>query len=135
MPARYRNNSRQEYGPPGKRPDLGTDVGFKPEIQLEPVVPVVKACAVVEEPWSAHPEAMYGHYDNDLAFRIFYEHSTYDDHKAKEWMDEWVYAIRDRKEYIEHYVERFGFDKLMRLKLKPFYSGSVNYGRPLPEVF
>lgn len=99
------------------------------------VCPAYKVCAVVEEPWSAHPEAMYGHYDNDLAFRLYYERCTYTDEEAKKWMDEWVYGVKSRAEYIEHYIERFGYNKLARLKLKPFYSGSVNYGRPLPEVF
>jgi hypothetical protein len=50
-------------------------------------------------------------------------------------MDEWVYGVRNREQYIAHYIERFGYEKLMRLKPKPFYSGSVNYSRPLPEVF
>ncbi len=142
----------------GNAQTWGAHVDFKSEIQLSckkiivtaeeivdddiithdpdrTIVPGFKVCAVVEEPWSAHPEAMYGHYDNDLAYRIFYEHSTYDDRKAKEWMDEWVYGVRDRNQYIAHYIERFGYEKLMRLKPKPFYSGSVNYSRPLPEVF
>jgi len=84
----------------GNAQTWGTYVGFKSKIQLErrkivvsageimddgvvthdpdgTVVPAFKVCAVVEEPWSAHPEAMCGHYDNDLAFRIFYEHSTH----------------------------------------------------------
>ena len=38
-------------------------------------------------------------------------------------------------QYIAHYIERFGYEKLMSLKPKPFYSGSVNDSRPLPEVF
>jgi hypothetical protein len=50
-------------------------------------------------------------------------------------MDEWVYGIKDRQEYIEHYIEKFGYTKLMRLKPKPFYSASVNYSRPVAEVF
>ena len=99
------------------------------------ICPSFKVCAVVEVPWGAHPEAMYGHYDNDLAYRIYFERSTYDDEKTKEWMDEWVYGVKSREEYIAHYVEKFGYSKLMRLKPMPFYSASVNYGRPKPEVF
>jgi glutaconate CoA-transferase subunit A len=99
------------------------------------IVPGYKVCAVVEEPLSAHPKAMYGFYDDDLAYRIYFEQCTYDDEKTKAWMDEWVYGVKNRQEYIEHYIEKFGYSKLMRLKLKPFYSASVNYGRPLAEVY
>ncbi len=99
------------------------------------ICPAFKVCAVVEAPWGAHPEAMYGHYDNDLAYRIYFEHSTYNDEDTKKWMDEWVYGIKDRQEYIEHYIKKFGYAKLMRLKPKPFYSASVNYSRPVAEVF
>jgi glutaconate CoA-transferase, subunit A len=99
------------------------------------ICPAFKVCAVVEEPWGAHPETMYGFYDNDFAFRSYYEHSTYDDSNAKKWMDEWIHGVKNRTEYIAHYIEKFGYGKLMRLKPKPYYSASVNYGRPLPEVF
>ncbi|MHC1724827.1 MAG: CoA transferase subunit A [Syntrophobacteraceae bacterium] len=142
----------------GNAQTWGTHVDFKSEIHLackklivsaEEIVdddiithdpdrtmtPAFKVCAVVQEPWNAHPEAMYGFYDNDLAYRIFYEHSTYDDESTKKWMDEWVFGVSNRQEYIEHYIERFGFSKFMRLKPKPFYSASVNYGRPLSEVY
>lgn len=136
----------------------GTNVDYKSEIHLackkiivtcEEIVdddiiehdpdrtmcPSLKVCAVVEQPWGAHPEGMYGFYDNDFAYRIYYEHETYDDEKAKRWMDEWVYGMKDRDDYIEHYINRFGYKKLTRLKPKPFYSASVNYGRPVPEVY
>jgi len=78
---------------------------------------------------------MYGFYDDDLAYRVYYEQSTYDDEKAKAWLDEWVFGVKNRQEYIEHYIRRFGYAKLARLKPKPFYSASVNYGRPLAEVY
>lgn len=142
----------------GNAQTWGTHVDFKSEVHLsckklivtaEEIVdpdvichdpdrtmcPAFKVCAVVEAPWGAHPEAMYGHYDNDLAYRIHFEHSTYDDENTKKWMDEWVFGVKNREEYITHYIEKFGYSKLMRLKPMPFYSGSVNYGRPKPEVF
>jgi glutaconate CoA-transferase subunit A len=142
----------------GNAQTWGTHVDFKSEVHLackklivtteeivdsdvishdpdRTICPSFKVCAVVEAPWGAHPEAMYGHYDNDLAYRIYFEHSTYDDEKTKEWMDEWVYGVKNRDEYIAHYIEKFGYSKLMRLKPMPFYSASVNYGRPKPEVF
>ena len=82
--------------------------------------PAFKVCAVVEVPWGAHPEAMYGHYDNDLAYRIHFEHSTYDDENTKKWMDEWVFGVKSREEYITHYIEKFGYSKLMRAQPMPF---------------
>ena len=99
------------------------------------VCPAYKVCAVVEEPWGSHPEGMYGHYDNDLAFRLYYEKSTYNDDDAKKWIDEWILGVKNRQEYIEHYIRKFGYAKLARLKPRPFYSASVNYGRPLKEVY
>ena len=46
----------------------------------------------------------------------------------KEWMDEWIFSCRDRPAYLDHYVERFGSDRLQKLVAKPFYSAPANYG-------
>ena len=34
----------------------------------------------------------------------------------------------DRHAYIDHYVEKYGSDRLQKLKAKPFYSAPANYG-------
>jgi glutaconate CoA-transferase subunit A len=43
-------------------------------------------------------------------------------------MAEWIFARQNRQGYIDHYVEKFGSDRLRKLIAKPFYSAPANYG-------
>ena len=99
------------------------------------VVPAHKVCAVVECPWGAHPSEVAGHYDYDLPFRALFFGSASNEEASKAWLDEWVYNVADRQEYIEHYVERFGRDTLLRLKAKPFPSVPADYGFTFKSVW
>ncbi len=92
------------------------------------IVPSHKVCAVVECPWGAHPSELAGHYDNDMVFRAMYFASISSEDTLKAWLDEWVYGMADRKEYMKHYIDTFGTGTLNALKAKPFPSVPADYG-------
>jgi len=92
------------------------------------IIPAFRADAVIEMPWGAHPTEVVGHYNQDrLMYGLFMKAAANGD-SLKEWMDEWVFSCRDRPAYVDHYVERFGSDRLQKLVAKPFYSAPANYG-------
>ena len=92
------------------------------------IVPSHKVCAVVECPWGAHPSEILGHYDYDFPFRALFFGSCSSPEGAKAWMDEWIYNVADRSEYIEHYINRFGQNTLDAFRAKPFKSVPADYG-------
>ncbi len=94
------------------------------------VIPGFKVDAVVEEPWGAHPNTVLGYYGEDDMFRSIFYVSNTNPESLRAFMDEWVYGVEDRGEYIEHYVERFGFEALQKLRAKTRMSESVNFGAP-----
>jgi hypothetical protein len=97
-----------------------------PELTL---APSFRVAAVIPEPWGAHPGHLFGYYDDDRWFRYYYANFySQDDINFKQFMNEWVYGVKDRAEYIAHYVEKFGYNNLIRLKPKPFWSDPINYG-------
>ena len=94
------------------------------------IVPGFKVDAVVEEPWGAHPNAVLGYYGEDEMFRGIFYISNADSNLLRAFMDEWIYGVESRQEYVKKYVERFGFRTLQRLKAKTRMSESVNFGVP-----
>jgi len=92
------------------------------------IVPSHKVCAVVECPWGAHPTELAGHYDCDMIFRALFFGSTGNDESLEKWMDEWIFGMKDRQEYIQHYIELYGDDTLNALKAKPYLSTPADYG-------
>lgn len=92
------------------------------------VVPGFRVCAVVEEPWGAHPAELLGFYDYDMVFRSVFFMQTMSEEGGKAWMDEWVYGVKDRSEYLQHYADRFGVKYLQEIKAKPFPSIPADYG-------
>ncbi len=92
------------------------------------IIPSFRVNAVVLEPWGAHPAEVQGYYDMDFFFRGMLGAMNTNHESIRHFLDEWVYNLESRKEYIEHYIERFGEIYLQRLKAKPYYSTPVNYG-------
>ena len=99
------------------------------------IVPAHKVAAVVECPFGAHPSELAGHYDYDMPFRALFVASSQSPEGMRAWLDEWIYGVSDRKEYIEHYVEKFGGDTLETLKSKPFVSTPADYGFPFTRIW
>jgi len=92
------------------------------------IAPGYKVCAVIECPWGAHPSELAGHYDNDFPFRALLFASLGSPASIKTWMDEWIYGIKSRDEYIKHYSEKLGSESLNSLRAKSSPSVPADYG-------
>jgi glutaconate CoA-transferase subunit A len=98
-------------------------------VRLSPnttIVPGFRVDAVCVEPWGSHPVDCLGYYDMDLPYcaLLYFQGRTEETYKT--WLDEWVFGIQDRKEYIDHYADRFGASKLEKLKAGSLPSATVN---------
>jgi glutaconate CoA-transferase subunit A len=87
------------------------------------VIPGLIVDAVVIEPWGAHPSFAQGYYDRDNAFYADWEQTSRDEAKLQAYLDEWVYGVRDRAEYMKK-------QPMVRKRLAAGkrWSGRVNYG-------
>lgn len=88
------------------------------------ILPGLVVDAVVLEPFGAHPSYAQGYYDRDNAFYLEWDGISRDPDKLRAWLDEWVYGLSGRAEY----VERMGEKRMLGLRPSPAPSGSVNYG-------
>jgi glutaconate CoA-transferase, subunit A len=79
--------------------------------------------AVVKEPFGCHPSFAQGYYDRDNEFYVNWRNTSKDVAKFNAYLEEWVYGVRDRAEY----VERMG-EKIQRLRAKDQFCEPVNYG-------
>jgi len=86
------------------------------------IVPGFAVDAVVVEPWGAHPSYAQGYYDRDNEFYVGWEPVSRDPAALERWLDEFVYGVRDRAEY----VARMG--GLERLRADRRECDGVNYG-------
>ncbi len=92
------------------------------------IIPAFRTDAVVEVPWGAHPTEVLGHYNMDLiGWGLFMQAAVAED-SMKAWMDEWIFGCKDRRAYIDHYIQTFSSNVLDRLKAKTFNSAPAGYG-------
>jgi glutaconate CoA-transferase subunit A len=89
------------------------------------MIPGVIVDAVVHEPYGAHPSYAQGYYDRDNEFYLEYDGISRDREKLEAWLDEWVYGVSGRAEY----VEKLGKERLAKLQPGEAYAEPVNYGR------
>lgn len=88
------------------------------------VVPASEVDYVTEEPFGAHPGYVQGYYGNDRSYSDYRERAVTRE-GAEAWLDEWVYGLADRAEY----VEKVGMDHLRSLAPAERPTGSVDLGR------
>jgi glutaconate CoA-transferase subunit A len=89
------------------------------------VIPGLIVDAVVVEPWGAHPSYVQGAYDRDNRFYREWDAISRDAASTQAWLDEWVYGVGGRAEY----VARLGAERLAGLRpTGKAPSGSVDYG-------
>ncbi len=88
------------------------------------VIPGLIVDAVVHEPYGAHPSYAQGYYDRDTEFYLAWDTISRDHESLRAWLDEWVYGLSSRAEY----VEKMGAEVWQRLKPGEAWSGEVNYG-------
>jgi glutaconate CoA-transferase, subunit A len=87
------------------------------------LIPGLIVSAVVHEPFGCHPSFAQGFYDRDNDFYVRWREISKDESLFNRYLEEWVYGLRDRGEY----VRRIGSDK-DRLKARRHYCEPVNYG-------
>jgi glutaconate CoA-transferase subunit A len=88
-------------------------------------IPGLIVDAVVHEPCGAHPSYAQGYYDRDTQFYLEWDPLSRDHDTLLAWLDEWVYGLKGRAEY----VEKLGKDVWERLQPGEAWSGQVNYGQ------
>jgi len=91
------------------------------------IVPAFKVAAVCEEPFGAHPGYTPGFYDVDFSFGYVYQQATNTVEGFQSFLDEWVFGVKDRNEYIQHYINRFGFAQYKKLQARFDYGYPVSY--------
>ncbi len=91
------------------------------------IVPGFKVAAVTEEPFGAHPGYTPGFYDVDFAFGLDYQQASNTVEGFKEFLDEWVFGLKDRNEYTQRYIEKYGYEKFSKLKAGFDFSYPVSY--------
>jgi glutaconate CoA-transferase subunit A len=88
------------------------------------LIPGLIVATVVHEPFGAHPSYVQGYYDRDNSFYLEWDRISTDPYAASAWLDEWVYGVHDRSEYIN----KLGSATLGRLKPDTLRSLPVDYG-------
>jgi glutaconate CoA-transferase subunit A len=87
------------------------------------LIPGLVVNAVVREPFACHPSYAQGYYDRDNDFYLRWREISKDVAQFNAYLDEWIYGVRDRAEY----VERMGAS-LAGLKAHDRFCEGVNYG-------
>ena len=90
------------------------------EIRKDPGVTTLPAfcvAAVVHEPFGAHPTQCYGYYDYDNNWLKVYGAASKTEEDFKAFLKEWVYDLKDEKEY----REKLGVQRLLNLKVTEGY--------------
>jgi glutaconate CoA-transferase subunit A len=88
------------------------------------LIPGLIVSAVVVEPYGAHPSYVQGYYDRDNQFYLDWEHISRDEEATRAWLDEWVYGVKNRAEYLS----KLGDDTLARLAPGDAPAGRIEYG-------
>jgi len=89
------------------------------------IIPGLIVDAVVHEPYGAHPSYTQGYYDRDNEFYLRWDEISRDEATTQTWLDEWVYGVRDRAEY----VAKVGQETWERLTPGEAMAEPVNYGK------
>ncbi|MGA7192963.1 MAG: CoA-transferase [Anaerolineales bacterium] len=89
------------------------------------LIPSIVVDAVCHVPYSCHPSYAQGYYDRDNEFYLQWDKISESADAVKNYLDKWVYGVRDRKEY----WQKLGEETHKRLQIKPRYSEPINYGK------
>ncbi len=89
------------------------------------MIPGFIVSAVCQVPHAAHPSYAQGYYDRDNEFYLEWDKISADPALTQQYLDEWVYGVKDREEY----WAKLGAEKHENLKVPPLMSEPVNYGK------
>jgi glutaconate CoA-transferase, subunit A len=88
------------------------------------MIPGIVVSAVCHVPFACHPSYAQGYYDRDNEFYLAWDKISESAEATKEYLDEWVYGVKDRNEY----WEKLGAEKHERLAIPQQMSQPINYG-------
>jgi glutaconate CoA-transferase subunit A len=88
------------------------------------LIPSIVIDAVCHVPYSCHPSFAQGYYDRDNEFYLQWDKTSESVDAVKNYLDEWVYGVKDREEY----WQKLGNETHKRLQIKPRFSEPINYG-------
>lgn len=88
------------------------------------VIPSLIVDAVVEEPFCSHPSYAQGYYDRDNEFYVRWNSICKDEDAFHRYLDEWVYGVKDRREY----MKKLGRKTIKKLTTSEKWSMPINYG-------
>ena len=80
---------------------------------------------VVEDPYGSHPSYAQGYYDRDNAAYLEWAEVSATREGTEAWLDEWVYGVADRREYLS----KLGADRLLDLRPHTDYAEPIDMGR------
>ncbi|MEA3338673.1 MAG: CoA-transferase [Chloroflexota bacterium] len=88
------------------------------------IIPGLIVDAVVYEPYGTHPSYVQGYHDRDNEFYLRWDKISRDEAATQKWIEEWVYGVQNRAEY----VEKMGPETWERLAPGEALAAPVNYG-------
>ncbi len=79
---------------------------------------------VVEEPYGSHPSYAQGYYARDNEAYLEWDEVSSSHERVEEWLDEYVYGVDDRREY----VETLPTERLLDLEAGTKYATAIDMG-------
>ena len=89
------------------------------------MIPGIVVSAVCHVPFACHPSYAQGYYDRDNEFYLSWDKVSESTELTKQYLDEWVYGVKDRNEY----WEKLGTETHKRLEVPDQMSQPINYGK------
>jgi glutaconate CoA-transferase subunit A len=89
------------------------------------LIPGIVVSAVCHVPHACHPSYAQGYYDRDNEFYLAWDKVSESAETTKQYLDEWVYGVKDRNQY----WEKLGPEIHRRLEVPEQLSQPINYGR------
>ena len=89
------------------------------------MIPGIVVSAVCHVPFACHPSYAQGYYDRDNEFYLAWDKVSESAEATKQYLDEWVYGMKDRNEY----WKKLGAETHKRLEVSQQMSQPINYGK------
>jgi glutaconate CoA-transferase subunit A len=89
------------------------------------MIPGIVVSAVCHVPFACHPSYAQGYYDRDNEFYLAWDKVSESAEATKQYLDEWVYGVKDRDEY----WQKLGTEAHKRLEVPKLMSEPINYGK------
>ena len=89
-----------------------------------PMIPAQAVDYVVEEPYGSHPSYAQGYYDRDNDAYLAWDEASETHSSTEEWLDEWVYGVESRDEYLR----KLDTDRFLDLQPNTNYATPIDMG-------